>query len=368
MHPIHRLVRGLLNALLTLLVLLGAGHVNAQQREMTRSPELIVGVSLNKAHVQQKIIQRIRLESPFRFDGLRVDLGTPTGADVLTLQAPNVRPFENWDVSGFVYETSRALFVHDAGTFTVPTVTARGLTTNAAGIQSPFETTWPGNTITISPPEDAMLNDPWLVADDVILSENWSRHPDLLKVGEVATRTITVQAKGARAEQIAAPVMSLGTGVQVLPGQTTRSNEVTDNDITGTLRQQFEVRIASEQLSDIAPVQVAWWNAASQRPSTSAVRGWRIEPILPVQSSLVKSLVEEAYTRQQQSRAVLLLGVLPALMLLLLLKLILRRYPSIGNRLKRLGQRIADHLLGPSTDLPDIGFSRLRQPPRAGQS
>ncbi|MFK7966070.1 MAG: hypothetical protein AB8C46_19075 [Burkholderiaceae bacterium] len=368
MHPVRGLVRDSLSALLILFVLLTAGHVGAQQREMTRSPELIVGVSLNKAHVQQKIIQRIRLESPFRFDGLRVELGTPTGADVLTLQAPNVRPFENWDVSGFVYETSRALFVHDAGPFTVPTITARGLTTNAAGIQSPFETTWPGSTIAISPPEHAMLNDPWLVADDVTLSESWSRHPDLLKVGEVATRTITVQAKGARAEQIDAPVMSLGTGVQVLPGQTTRSNEVTDNDVTGTLKQQFEVRIASEQLSDIAPIQVAWWDATSQRPSTSAVRGWRIEPILPVQSSLVQSLVEEAYTRQQQSRAILFLGVLPALLFLLVLKLILRRFPSIGNNLKRVGQKIADQLLGPSTDLPDMGFSRLQKPPREDQS
>jgi len=349
-------------------MLLGPAALLAQTHTVPASLELIVGVSPSQAHVQQKIVQRIRLESPFPFDSLTVKLGTPEGADVLTLQAPNVRPFENWDVSGFVYETSRALFATETGAFRIPAVSFSGQTTNAAGVQSAFTETWPGQTIAITGVEDAMLNEPWLVADKVTMKEAWSQHPDLLKVGEVATRTITVTAAGARAEQIAAPLMSIGTGVQVLAGQTTRRNTVTDNDVVGTLTQAFEVRIASEQLSDISPIQVAWWDARSQRPSTSAVRGWRIEPVLPERSALVQSLIEQAYLRQERSRAILLLGVLPALLLLLLLRLLLRRYPLIGSALEQVSRWTAQRLLGPSRDLPDIGFSRIRQQPPVDRS
>lgn len=351
-----------------LALLLSSIALSAQPRDRPDSPELIIGVAPGQAHVQQKIVQLIRLESPYPFDALTVELGSPEGADVLNLQTPKTRPFKDWGVSGFVYETSRALFVSDAGTFSVPPVIARGLTTNEAGIQSSFETIWPGRTLSIAPPEDAMIDEPWLVADKVALSEAWSRHPDLLKAGEVATRTVTVIAEGARAEQIAAPVMSLGTGVQVVAGPTTRSNAVTDNDVIGTLTQAYEVRIASEQLSDIAPIPLSWWDATQQRASSSAVRGWRIEPVLPERATLVDSLIEQAYVRQERSRAILLLGVLPGLLLLVLLRFVLKRYPAIGASVERAVRWGTAHLLGPSRDLPDIGFSRIRQQPPADQS
>jgi len=360
MHPL-RLSIGLLLLLISIAVC-------AQPQDLPGSPELIVGIAPDKAHVQQQIVQRIRLESPYPFDSLRINLGESEGADVLTLQSPNTRPFENWGVSGFVYETSRALFVNDAGIFSVPPITARGLTTNAAGIQSSFEKTWPGQELSIAPPESSMINASWLVADDVALSEAWSRHPDLLKAGEVATRTVTVVAKGARAEQIDAPVMSLGTGVQVLFGETTRSNVVTDNEVVGTLTQAFEVRIASEQLSDISPVQLSWWDATQQRPGSSAVRGWRIEPILPERATLVESLVEQAYLRQERSRAILLLGVLPVVLLVFLMRFLLKRNPAVGAGARRALRWGAARLLGPSRDLPEIGFSQIRQQRSADRS
>lgn len=355
--------------LVGLLALLVFQNGHSQPRKWPVKPELFVIMAPKQdARIQQQIIQQVRLESAFRFDRLRVDLGQIEGAEVIELQAPATRAFENWGVEGFVYETTRAIFAQRSGTLVIPAITAFGRITNHEGIEISFTHTVDAVAMPIKGPAIEMLNEPWLVANEVKLSESWSKNPDDLKVGEIAQRTITAEVKGALAEQIPPLIMSIGTGIQVLPGKITRQNTVTPRGTMATFSQQFDVRIASDQLSDIPPVQLAWWNAVKQRSERSAVRGWRIEPVLPERGEMISDLLEQAQQEQQYSRLMLALVMLPLIVFTLVAILVIRRNLKWSATLARLSARVANRLLGPATTLPAIGFTYLNSKPAAGQS
>ncbi|MGH1357171.1 MAG: hypothetical protein ACRBC3_00265 [Burkholderiaceae bacterium] len=354
---------------ITALTLPFSVNTAAQSKRTLGKPELSVLVSnQDHARINQQIIQQIRIETAYPFDSLRVELGTIANAETVELHTPTTRAFESWGVEGFVYETSRAIFAQHPGELILPMVTARGRFTDDLGVEHSFKLSHEPETVPIQGRAIELINEPWLVASEVRISEQWSTDPHQLKAGEVAQRIVTAEVVGSLAEMITAMVMPTGTGIQVLPGPVTRRNDITDRGVTGTITQQYDVRIASEQLSDIPPMQLIWWNDQKQRVDRSTVRGWRIEPILPQRSSLVRDLLDQAQQGRDRGRALLLLLVVPALILTLLIRIIARRQQRWSAMMRRASKVMATSMLGPVTELPDIGFSRIQRATSASQS
>ncbi len=362
--PVRALIiRSIAAIMLTCFCLPGTQAI-AQTRHTLGKPELTVLLGNQKqARIHQQIIQHIRIESAYPFDTLRVDSGKIHGAEIVELHTPTTRPFESWGVEGFVYETSRAIFPLHAGTLDIPAVKAKGEVTDDKGNRQSFEQAVGAQQIAVEGPAVEMVNEPWLVASEVTLTEQWSTDPHQLKAGEVAQRTITAKVVGALAEMISPLTMRTGTGIQVLPGPVTRRNEVSDRGVTAIMTQQFDVRIASEQLSDIPPVQLSWWHDQKQTVSRNSVRGWRIEPVLPEPGSLVNDLLQQAEQGRDRGRALLVLLVVPLLLLILIVRLIAWHRPHWSVRLLKAGEFVADKLFGPVTALPSIGFSRIQRAP-----
>ena len=344
-------------------------RANAQARHTLGQPELSVVLSnFQQARIHQQIIQHIRIESAFPFDTLRVEPGIIEGAEIVELHRPTTRRFKSWGVEGYVHETSRAIFPLHEGRLQIPAVRARGAVTDDQGVRHAFEHADGARQIVVNGPALEMINEPWLIANSVTLSEDWSVDPHQLKAGEVARRTITAQVSGSLAEMISPLTMHTGTGIQVLPGTVSRRNEVSERGVTGILVQQFDVRIASEQLSDIPPLQLAWWNDQKQTIARNSVRGWRIEPVLPEQDSLVRDLLHQAEQGRDRGRALMLLLVLPLLVVILIIRLLARHRAHWSIRIARAREWLASRMFGPATVLPSIGFSRIQQAPDADQS
>lgn len=315
-------------------------------------PELFVVLEPLRAHVQQQIVQRIRLQSPDPFDALVIDIGEPADADIIGLQTPRIRHFEAWGNRGFVWETARAIIPTRSGTFDMPAIRISGHVSRADGSRSPFVRQWPARTVTIEPPAVDMQNDPWLVASEVTMTEDWSAQPPALRTGDIARRTIDVVVTGIDGSRLPDLVMPVSQGITVLPGAVERSTEVTDDGLIGRLRQQFDVRIETEGVTDISPVQLAWWHADENRLQRTAVRAWRIEPLASNALERAELRIREAASDRARAQRYLAMMLFVALVLSVAgLRFVLRR-DRAQQRFGRLLRHAADALLGPRVHLP----------------
>ncbi len=324
------------------------------QTRLPTFPELFVYVDTSQTHVQQQVVQRIRLQSPDPFDALTVQLGIIADAEVIELQRPSARRFEAWGTRGYVWESTRAIFPEKSGELMLPAISAKGRILRSDGSRTDFDLTEPAHILRVAPRETSMRDDPWLVAKAVEMSERWSPEPTLLKTGDIARRTIEVTVNGVNAERIPDLVMPVSSGISVLPGDVSRDTRMGEQGLIGRMIQHFDVRIETDSVTDISPVQLAWWDAAADRVRRASVRAWRIEPLVSDALALAERLINDAAierTRARRNLALLALATIGGIALILMVSL---RRGGPGSRLHALGARSADLLFGPRVDLPAI--------------
>ncbi len=320
----------------------------------TRQPTLFVMLNPEQAHVQQQIVQRIRLQSPDPFDALDVDAGTVEGADMMTLQTPSTRAFEAWGARGWVYETTRAFFAQHSGKITIPAVTIQGRIQKSNGTRVAFKLHEPAHELAIKPPEPGIGGESWLVATEVNMSERWSIEPSRLHAGDITQRTIEIVATGVSAEHIPTPSMPVSQGIMVLNGPIERKTQVTDDGLIGRLTRVFDVRVATEEITDISPIQIPWWNTQLGRLQRATVKAWRIEPLPADVDALADRLITQAAQTQERARRTLQSFALALVLALLLIGSLVWRIRGRGGYVDRAMTRISDLLLGERIELPSI--------------
>ena len=238
-------------------------------------------VDKSSVYVQGQIILTLRIQQAINLDG----------GSISELQLDNafVKPLEQHsfqrDIDGRswrVNEVRYAIFPEQSGTLEIPTQVFSGRLSR--GRQSLFDL---GGgqllrrnskplSVNVLPKPSSFTADTWLPSPRLTLQETWSTEPNELRVGESATRTITIVGKGLQGAQLPPILFTPIDGLKYYPDQPTiEDQEVTDGLIG--IRQDsaavVPVRAGSYQIPEI---RIPWWNTQTETLEYAVLPGREI--------------------------------------------------------------------------------------------
>ena len=132
-------------------------------------------------------------------------------------------------------------------------------------------------TLQVRPRPDDGSTSPWLPANSVQLSDEWTPTPPVFKVGEPLTRTLTITAQGATAAQL--PDLDQGTldGVQVYPDQPHAE------DLSGvaapTAIKSFKMALVPTRAGPLTlpEIRLDWWDTIDDAPRVAIIPARTVE-------------------------------------------------------------------------------------------
>lgn len=240
-------------------------------------------ISTKKPYVQSQVVYTFKLFYRAQFENPRLDI--PQIEDATFVQFDDVKQYQT-KINGkpyMVIEKSFAFFPKTPGKLIVPAARFRALSYNAndTRLDNPFviTATKPVSLatdvfkLTVQNIPDEFSGKIWLPANKLILSEKWSHDPKQWELGNPLTRTITVEAKGLRADQLPDLLIDQIAGVNVYVDPPKRSNKMQDNEVIGILEQKVTYIPNVSQSVTIPALKINWWNlskntnAVAQLPS-----------------------------------------------------------------------------------------------------
>ena len=133
----------------------------------------------------------------------------------------------------------------------------------------------------------------WLPANNLQLSEEWSKDVRELTAGEEITRTITLKANGVTSGQLPQPQILESRAITQTLIDTQRKEAVVADSITSTAVFTYRVNAQSPIPVFLDTVRVPWWNIGSQQAEQAVIPARRINIGLPERADLLATLAKE---------------------------------------------------------------------------
>lgn len=132
----------------------------------------------------------------------------------------------------------------------------------------------------------AFSGDHWLPATGLEVEDSWNpadggRRPSLA-VGEPATRTLTLTARGLAGNQIPDIKIPAPPGFRVYPGQTEAETRSDGQALIGISQQQVTLIPTSGGDVEMPPIEVFWWDTEAGEERTATVPALRLSVAGPV--------------------------------------------------------------------------------------
>lgn len=228
-------------------------------------------VDRNSVYVQGQVILTLRIQQA-------VNLEEPA-VSPLKLDNAFVKPLEQHSfqrtINGqpwLVNEVRYAIFPEQSGTLEIPAQVfagrinqgRRGFFGHGGGGQLVRRSSQP-ITLTVLPKPDSFGPTDWLPARQLALKETWSVPPEQLRVGESATRTITIEGEGLQGAQLPPVLFSPIDGLKYYPDQPQISEQETANGLQG-IRQDSAAVVPTRAGSYVIPeIRIPWWDTQNEK-------------------------------------------------------------------------------------------------------
>jgi len=259
-------------------------------------------VDKSTVHVQEQFIITYRLHFNQSVDSL--DTGQFSIAQARVEELPRVDYQKTLGNTAYgVAEFRYAVFPDASGTIQVPAQTWTVRTTDQPGMNrfgfgggrfKLHRVRTRELAITVSPkPTDYPVQKPWLPAQNLRITEQWSRSPDEFRVGEPITRTVTVTAEGVGPEQLPPVFDERGTDdLKFYPDKPEQDKQLTAQGVTGTRTESVAIVPNRAGELNLPELSVTWWNTAENRVET-AVLPARVLHVAPTDAQSAQSQTAE---------------------------------------------------------------------------
>lgn len=241
----------------------------------TDSPLLLeVSPSAQTAYVDQQVVLSVRILH--RGDLMQASLSEPTieNGTAEVRQLGEDRRFETRR-DGTLYqgiERRYLIYPRQAGPLTLSGLQLDGqLESNPSQVRSLFSSSirqlrrrTEAITIDVLPPQNAQGR-LWLPAQQLALTDDWQTDPPTLRVGEPATRTLTLTAEGLPAASL--PTLTLPTpdGWKSYPDQPARENRESQTGLIGMLQQKLALVPMQAGPITLPALTLDWFNVTSNQ-------------------------------------------------------------------------------------------------------
>jgi hypothetical protein len=248
-------------------------------------------VDLEETYVQAQILYRIRIYRAVATRQPALREPTITGVEALVELAGDERQYEAV-LNGRAYnvvERVIALYPQESGEIQISParfearVLRDGRITGRKVFQSESHTI---NVLPIPAPPVSHPDAMWLPARDVELSEDWSRSPDEIEVGEPVTRNVSLSALGQIETQLPAIEAPEVDGLNIYVDKPELGRTLEAGGIRGVRKDQYAIiGLAGGELQ-LPAVEVPWWDIgtgewkiATLPARTLTVRGSEAAPV-----------------------------------------------------------------------------------------
>ena len=248
-------------------------------------------VDLDETYVQAQILYRIRIYRAVATRQPALREPTITGVETLIELAGDERQYEAV-LNGRAYnviERVIALYPQESGEIQISPARFEARVLRDGRITGRKVFTSESHTINVLPipaPPASHPDATWLPARDVQLTEDWSRSPDEMEVGEPVTRNVSLSALGQIETQLPAIEAPEVDGLNIYADQPELGRTLEDGGIRGVRKDQYAIIGLTGGELELPAVEVPWWDIAagewkiaSLPARTLTVRG---ETILPV--------------------------------------------------------------------------------------
>ncbi len=222
-------------------------------------------VDYAESYVQAQVLYTVKVYRSVATRQPRLSEPTLSGVEVLVELAGEERSYESIlnGKSYNVVERVYALFPQESGTLFLAPVRfeARVLRGGRITGRKVFESE-PLTVVVkpIPPPPTDFPNAAWLPAKSLDLSEDWSREPDRLSVGEPITRHITVTAMGQLSTQFPVLDPAVSDGVKIYPDKPELRDSPEPGGIRATRKDQYAMIGVRAGVVELPELNLPWWN------------------------------------------------------------------------------------------------------------
>ncbi|MFM7272734.1 MAG: BatD family protein, partial [Gammaproteobacteria bacterium] len=245
---------------------------------------LEVDVEREEVHVQQQLLLTVRLMHAVNLaQGATLEEPQIPGAVVRKLGEDSFEKIVGGQRYG-VFERRYAVFPQSSGELRVPALRFAG----SAGGDSWFDRFGAGSrarrlrsaerVVRVLPPEQGA--NPWLPARMLTLVETWDRDPESLRVGESATRTLTLSADALTAAQLPPLPDPAIDGLRFYPDQPELNDEAKADGVSGTRVQRVAVVAREAGSFDLPELRLRWWDTLNARFDEAVIPARRMR-VLP---------------------------------------------------------------------------------------
>ena len=134
-------------------------------------------------------------------------------------------------------------------------------------------------TIDVAASPDGFAGGPWLPAEDLTVADDWASDPPRLRVGEPATRTLTLTAKGLSGSQIPAIEMPVPDGLRRYPEPPESESRTDGATLFGVSRQSYTLIPTRAGPLTLPGIDVSWWDTDVQRERIARVPALTLEVV-----------------------------------------------------------------------------------------
>lgn len=251
-----------------------------------------------RVYVGQQILYPVRLLFRTPLQQAVLDTPKPAGVDAEVIKLGEDQHRETYR-GGWRYnviERMYAIIPAQSGTLRIPPVSMEAQiedprTTRRRGMQGslfdPFGSRGQrirqrtaAAQIEVEPP--ARTEHPWFPAQELDIQDSWEENPPRLRVGEPATRSISISAQGTSAEHLPDLNLEVPTAFKIYPDQPERENLPNGKDgISAHLRQSAAIVPRTAGTFTLPGITLHWWDLRAQRWSTAHIEPMEVE-VLPV--------------------------------------------------------------------------------------
>jgi hypothetical protein len=252
-----------------------------------------------RVYVGQQILYPVRILFRTPLQQAALDTPNPTGVDVEVIKLGEDQQREmyrdGWRYN--VIERVYAIIPAQSGTLHIPPVSMEAQIEDTQesrrrGMQGnffdPFGTRGQvvrqrtaAAQVEVEPP--ARPEHPWLPAQELKLHDSWEENQPQLRVGEPATRTISINAQGTSAEHIRDIALEVPSAFKIYPDQPERENiSNRDKGISAQLRQSAAIVPREAGNFTLPGITLHWWDLRAQRWSTAHIEPLKVE-VLPAE-------------------------------------------------------------------------------------
>ena len=253
-------------------------------------------VDQDQTYVQAQVLYRIKVYRavPTRQPALRdPEFG---GAEVLIELAGDERSYEARlnDRTYNVVERVYAVFPQESGEVSISAARFEARVLRDGRITGRKVFASEPQKIRVMPIPDPPAEYPnaaWLPAQDLQLSESWSREIDELDAGEPITRNIVVSALGLLETQIPAVEPPVIEGVNIYPDRPELTRSIEPGGIRGIRKEQYAMIAVGSGDKRLPELKLPWWDVSAGE--------WRVATLPERSISVVSSGGEPPVVREQ---------------------------------------------------------------------